>query len=40
MARLTERGKWVLVYWPAFLAVELTIINVAALLGGPDIFQP
>lgn len=37
--RLTERGRWVLVYLPAFLALEAAVIGGALLLWGPSIFN-
>lgn len=38
--KLTERGRWVLVYLPAFLLLEAGLIIGAVLLFGPDIFHP
>lgn len=38
--RLTERGRWVLVYLPAFLILEAALIMGGLALFGPDIFQP
>lgn len=36
--RLTERGRWLLVYLPAFLALEAVIIGLAWLIWGPSAF--
>ena len=38
--RLTERGRWVLVYLPAFLLLEAGLIIGAVLTFGPNIFKP
>lgn len=38
--RLTERGRWLLVYLPAFLLTEAAIIMGALALWGPEVFQP
>jgi len=38
--RLTERGRWVLVYLPAFLLLEGAAIMGGWLLWGPEVFQP
>lgn len=36
--RLTERGRWVLVYLPSFLLLEAGVIIGATLLWGPSIW--
>lgn len=37
--RLTARGRWLLVYLPAFLLLEAAIIVGATLLWGPSIWS-
>ena len=38
--RLTRRGRWLLVYLPAFLLLEVTAIMGGCLLWGPEVFNP